>query len=91
MKSAQPQHVWTVSEAKARLSELLRLAELEGPQHIGTRKSYVVVPARLWDEVRSPRMPLGQWLVKNMPRGIDIDDPDRSSNRTIPFVLGEDE
>ena len=40
---------WTVAEAKARLSEILRLAEEEGPQRIGTRRSFVVVPAATWD------------------------------------------
>ena len=42
---AKPHRVWTVAEAKARLSEILRLAEEEGPQHIGARKPFVVVPA----------------------------------------------
>ena len=31
----EPRRVWTVAEARARLSEVLRLAEEEGPQHIG--------------------------------------------------------
>ena len=31
--------VWTVAEAKARLSEVLRLAEEEGPQRIGTQEA----------------------------------------------------
>ncbi len=43
MTQADPR-VWTVTEAKARLSEILRLSEEEGPQRIGTRKSFVVVP-----------------------------------------------
>ena len=34
---------WTIAEAKARLSELLRLVREEGPQHIGTKKSFVVI------------------------------------------------
>ena len=42
-RSGSPR-VWTVAEAKARLSEILRLSEEEGPQRIGTRKSFVVVP-----------------------------------------------
>ena len=35
---AKLNRTWTVAEAKARLSEILRLAEEEGPQHIGTRR-----------------------------------------------------
>ena len=91
MSTTQPQRVWTIAETKARLSEILRLAESEGPQHIGIRKSYVVMPAHVWDEQQSPRKPLGQWLLENMPRGTDLELPDRSSTRTIPFMDDEDE
>ena len=82
---------WTVAEAKARLSEILRLAEEEGPQHIGKRNTFVVVPERLWKKQLPPRKPLGQWLVENMPRGIELELPSRrASNREIPFSTGED-
>lgn len=83
-----PDRVWRVAEAKARLSEILRLAEEEGPQRIGRRKPFVVVPERLWAERAAPaRKPLGQWLIENMPRGIELEIPrERESNRPIPFV-----
>ena len=88
-----PDRVWRVAEAKARLSEILRLAEEEGPQRIGRRKPFVVVPERLWRERSAPapaasRMPLGRWLVENMPRGTNLEIPrhERESNRPIPFV-----
>lgn len=45
MVVSEPRRVWTVAEAKAKLSEVLRLAETEGPQHIGARKRFVVMPA----------------------------------------------
>ena len=45
---AKPHRVWTVAEAKAHLSEILRLAEEEGPQRIGARKPFIVVPAPVW-------------------------------------------
>ncbi len=89
MLGSEPQRVWTVAEAKARLSEILRLSEEEGPQRIGARKSFVVVPARVWDERSPPRKPLGQWLVENVPRGTDLEVPDRSSDRKIPFIDDE--
>ncbi len=89
MRTAQSQRVWTIAEAKARLSEILRLAESEGPQRIGTRKSFVVVPSHIWDEQQSPRKPLGRWLIGNMPRGIDLELPDRRSTRKIPFTDDE--
>ena len=92
MLDSKPQRVWTVAEAKARLSEILRLSEEEGPQRIGARKSFVVVPAHVWDEKQPPpRKPLGQWLVENVPRGTNLEVPDRSSNRGIPFIDDEDD
>ncbi|MYC26965.1 MAG: type II toxin-antitoxin system Phd/YefM family antitoxin [Nitrospira sp. SB0662_bin_26] len=77
---------WTIAEAKARLSEVLRLAEEEGPQRIYRRNTFVVVPERLWQQQSPLRKPLGQWLVENMPRGIELEIPDRRSNRKIPFT-----
>lgn len=91
MTILEPSRVWTVAEAKARLSEILRLAEEEGPQRIGARKPFVVVPERLWRAQAPPRKPLGQWLVENMPQGVELELPDRSSNRPIPFIDEEDD
>ena len=93
MLSSEPQRVWTVAEAKARLSEVLRLSEEEGPQRIGTRKTFVVVPAHVWDKTQPPRKPLGQWLIENMSRGtnLEIPDRDRDSNREIPFADWDDD
>ncbi len=84
--SAVPR-IWTITEAKARLSEVLRLASEEGPQRIGTRSRYVVVPEALWQEHTAKRPPLGQWLVDNMPRGTELSLPDRRDPpREIPFA-----
>ena len=92
MSDPEPHRVWTVAEAKARLSEILRLAEAEGPQHIGTRRPFVVVPANTWYEKTRSRMPLGRWLVENMPRGTKLELPDRREpHREIPFVGNEDQ
>ena len=91
VRATQTQRVWTIAETKARLSEILRLAESEGPQRIGTRKSFVVVPAHVWDEKQSPRKPLGRWLIENMPRGTALELPDRNSTRKIPFIGDENE
>lgn len=90
MNETHIQRVWTVAQAKARLSEVLRLAESEGPQRIGTRRPFVVVPVAAWEERRSPAKPLGQWLIENVPRGTNLEVPERNSNRPIPFV-DEDE
>ncbi len=87
--------VWTIAEAKAKLSQILRLAESEGPQRIGVRKSFVIIPERDADQRELPeeRMPMGQWLLENMPRDIYSDEPyGRGSERPIPFVdYGMDE
>ena len=87
MLNAESKRVWTVAEAKARLSEILRLAEEEGPQRIGTRKSFVVVPASVWADKTQPRKHLGRWLVENTPRGTNLEVPrQRGSHRRIPFI-----
>ena len=74
---SEPSRVWTVAEAKARLSEVLRLAEEEGPQRIGTRKSFVVLPESDWQSYVAPPRSLGRWLVENIPRGVELMIPDR--------------
>ena len=77
---------WTVAEAKAQLSEILRLSETQGPQRIGIRRRFVVVPEGSWAELQpSRRMPLGKWLVENWPRGANLAPPDRRSRRAVPF------
>ena len=81
--------VWTVAEAKARLSEVLRLAETQGPQRIGARKPFVVVPESTWQAQMADRQPLGRWLLDNMPRGTDLEVPDRRSSREVPFMEEE--
>jgi hypothetical protein len=84
--NAIPRKTWTVAEAKARLSEILRLASKEGPQRIGTKTPYVVVPEEEWLKRAEPRIPLGRWLVENMPRIDDLELPDRSEpDRPSPF------
>ena len=90
MNETHTQRVWTVAQAKAKLSEILRLAESEGPQRIGTRRPFVVVPAEVWEEKRPPAKPLGQWLVENVPRGTNLEVPERHSSRSIPFADEEE-
>ena len=90
-RQSAPHRIWTLAEAKARLSEILRLAEEEGPQRIGAQKSFVVMPERLWEEQKRPHKPLGQWLMDKMPRGMELELPNhRESGRETPFVAPED-
>ena len=89
-RTPKPGRIWTVAEARARLSEVLRLSVEEGPQRIGKRRSYVVVPAAEWDTRTHPRPPLGQWLVENLPRGANFDPPrERGSARAVAFGGGD--
>ena len=81
--------IWTVAEAKARLSHILRCAEEDGPQRIGTRRTFVVVPERVWRERAQPEVHVGRWLVENMPRGYELELPDRRSGRPVPFIDDE--
>jgi hypothetical protein len=88
-------HIWTIADAKARLSEILRLASTEGPQRIGTQRRYVLVPEDVWDKLTAEARPLGAWLVDNMPRmNTDTDElqlPDRRDPpRENPFELAAD-
>ena len=79
--------VRTIAQAKARLSKVMRLAEKEGPQHVGKTRPFVVVPAGDRYAKVSPRRPVGEWLVDNLPRGANLDVPaDRKSGREIPFI-----
>ena len=86
-QTADNQRVWSVAEAKAHLSTILRLAESDGPQVIGLRRPCVVLPMKVWLAQSPDREPLGQWLVQNAPRGTPIPTPDREEpSREIPFV-----
>lgn len=77
---------WTIAEAKARLSELLRLARKDGPQYIGTKKSFVVISEEEWLLLKRPKKPLGRWLIENMPTVGELELPDRNEpDREIPF------
>ncbi len=92
MAHSGSKRVWTVADAQARLPELLRLAQSEGPQYIGAGHTFVVTPADPGAEQAEPRPPLGQWLVRNVPRGTNLDIPrDRRSQREIPFADPKDE
>ncbi|MCY4477364.1 MAG: type II toxin-antitoxin system prevent-host-death family antitoxin [Gammaproteobacteria bacterium] len=91
-KADNIQRVWTVAEAKARLSEVLRRSETEGPQRIGTRKAFIVVPAETLQALTTPRQPMGEWLVDNLPRGTDLVIPNRfEPGREMPFSEPSDE
>lgn len=76
--------MWSVQEAKAHLSEVMRRARAGEPQVIGSRDPCVVVSARQFKASR-PKKHLGRWLVESAPRGEPIDLPPRGPDRGDPF------
>ena len=47
----------------------------------------VHLPAQLWADRSSPHKPLGQWLVENVPRGLNLEIPrEREPGQKIPFT-----
>lgn len=83
--SAENGHIWTIAEAKAKLSEVLRLANTS-PQYVGTKKPYVIVSAEQWEKINAPAQPMGQWLIKNMAGAGELELPDRQEpDRETPF------
>jgi prevent-host-death family protein len=75
---------WTVQDAKAQLSELLRRARAGEPQRIGVTDACVVVSEKAWTALHPSG--LGAWLVESAPRGQDLELPPRRSRRGDPFA-----
>jgi hypothetical protein len=83
---AMTDQAWTVRAAKAKLSEVLRLAREEGPQRIGDRETCIVITEREWQRLSAPKPHLGAWLLANMPETAGLELPDRQDReRTAPF------
>ncbi len=75
---------WTVQDAKAQLSEVLRRARAGAPQRIGLTDACVVVPEREWTALGGAG--LGAWLVQAAPRGEPLEDAPRRSRRGDPLA-----
>jgi prevent-host-death family protein len=75
---------WTVQDAKAQLSEVLRRARAGEPQRIGETDACVVVSEKDWAALQTSD--LGAWLVESAPRGAAITLPPRGSRRGDPFI-----
>lgn len=75
---------WTVQDAKAQLSEVLRRARAGEPQRIGmTDEACIVISAKTWEALHPSA--LGAWLVDNAPVGEELEKPARGSHRQDPF------
>jgi prevent-host-death family protein len=73
---------WTVQDAKAQLSELMRRARAGEPQLIGTTDPCVLISKKEWQEAP---VHLGRWLVQTAPRGAEFEVPPRDTGRGNPF------
>ena len=50
-----------------------------------SKQTWIVAEAKA--RLSESRKPMGQWLVENMPRGTDLEIPDRhESGREIPLI-----
>jgi prevent-host-death family protein len=76
---------WSVAEAKARLSEILRLARAGQPQTIGSDDPCVVISAAQFEQLWQPQH-LGRFLIESAPRGVELELPPRGNDRGDPFA-----
>ena len=95
-ETSLPKEAWTLREAKAHLLQILRLSQVDGPQHIIVsqvenqhiqgHQTFVIVPEEVWREKNPPKKTMGQMLLENMPKGIGEKEPEYDeSGRYIPF------
>jgi prevent-host-death family protein len=81
---------WSVAEAKAKLSEILRRARGGEPQTIGAEDPCVVVSASDFQKYwRSEH--LGRFLVESAPGGGEFELPSRAGDRADPLAAEKDE
>ena len=74
--TSKSKQAWTLADAQANLAEVLRRAETEGPQYIEAAGTFVVTPVEPVASQDEERMPLGQWLIENVPQGTNLVIPD---------------
>lgn len=91
-KKASPEAVWQLQEAKARLSEVVRRAVDEGPQHVSVRgePAAVVLSEKEYRQLTSKRPSIvDHILLAGEPWSDDlvdaINDRPRGPDRTIDF------
>ena len=85
--------MWTVQEAKSKLSEVLDRARKGKAQIVGTRDPCVVISLAEYERLRGRQDDephLGRWLVQNAPRGFELELPPRGDDRPDPFAWFDD-
>ena len=90
-KQASHEPIWQLQEAKARLSELVRRAVDEGPQHVSVRgePAAVVLSEREYRELTSRRPSIVDYILAGEPWPDDlvdaINDRPHGPDRQIDF------
>ena len=80
-----PTEIWPVQDAKAKLSEILRLARAGRPQTIGAQDPCIVLSASQFERMRRTQH-LGAFLLASAPKIGVIDLPPRTDRRGDPFA-----
>jgi antitoxin (DNA-binding transcriptional repressor) of toxin-antitoxin stability system len=76
--------IWSVLEAKAKLSEILRLARAGKPQTIDAQDPCVVISGAAFEGLRR-RQHLGKFLLSSAPRLDGMELPSRADERGDSF------
>lgn len=79
--------MWSVSDAKAHLSQVLRLARAGEPQTIGSQNPCVLVPLAEYEKLLrgEGRGHDGDWLIRATAQiGAEIELPSRAQDRDDP-------
>lgn len=82
-------HIWQMQEAKARLSEVVKLAEDEGPQDITLhgRSVAVVVSRTMFEELTGNQRSLVEFMRKSPLHGLDELEFERDKTLTRDIAL----
>lgn len=90
-KKADPEPIWQLQEAKARLSEVVRRARDEGPQHVSLHgaPAVVVLSEQDYRRLTSKRPSIVDHILDGEPWADDLVDAingrPRGPDRDIPF------
>jgi prevent-host-death family protein len=77
--------MWSVAEAKAQLSEVLRRARAGAPQFIGVQDRCVVISEAAFKEKFAREGHDGAWLIEQgAVAAMDISLPPRDEDRSAP-------
>jgi prevent-host-death family protein len=80
--------MWTVQEAKSKLSEVLERARRGEAQVVGARDPCVIISMAEYERLRGrdDEGHLGRWLVENLGGLGEIELPPRTETRPSPFA-----